>query len=234
MFARISGRKVALMLAVAISLACPRLAECADEETLRREIQSADLELNADYKALLRGLSKSGGERLRVAERAWLTFITKNEQAVAEMVRARPDARTVVLESRLAEFRQRCEELRAMLGEQPASLATPSLTSAQADAELNKVYQECVRTLAGGAEQRLREAQRAWVDFRDRQAAANAGRTAAVPPSSLLTIHRLTSLKTIYLGATPSPDLSRSTEVARDKKRDAGDPSIPDPFATAR
>lgn len=231
MFARISGRKVALTLALAIPFACPRPAECADEDTLRREIQSADLELNADYKAVLRALSKSGGERLRVAERAWLTFIIKNEEAVAEMARTRPDAGAIVLESRLAEFRQRCEELRAMLGEQPASLATVSLSGAQADAELNKVYQECIRTLSIGAERRLREAQRAWLDFRDRQAAANSGRA---PASPLLTIHRLTSLQSIYLGVPPGPDLSKPTDVARDRKRDAGDSSIPDPFATAR
>jgi uncharacterized protein YecT (DUF1311 family) len=234
MFARIGGRKIAMTLALAIPFACPRLTEGADEATLRREIQSADLELNADYQAVLRTLSKGGTERLRIAERAWLTFIVKNEEAVAEAAPARRFASALVLQSRLIEIRQRCEELRAMLGQQPASLAAVSLSGAQADADLNKVYQECVRTRSPGIERHLREAQRAWVDFRDKHVAANSGGTTAPPAFSLLTIHRAISLRTIYLNAPTGPDLSRPTDVAGDKKHDAGDPSIPDPFATAR
>jgi uncharacterized protein YecT (DUF1311 family) len=232
MFARISGRKIGWTLALSISFACFRPAECADEATLLRQIRNADLQLNEDYKTVLRALSKSGQERLRVAERAWLAFITKNEEAVAGMAGARSATTVFLLQLRLTEIRYRSAELRAMLGEQPATLRSMSLVGGQADVELNKVYQNCLGMLSHGHIQRLREAQRAWLDFRDKHIIASSGTSrapVAVPASTLLPLHRLTSLKAIYLDETPV-----RAQVVQDKRNDAINSSIPDPFATAR
>jgi uncharacterized protein YecT (DUF1311 family) len=236
MFARISGRKIALALALSIPFACSRLGVCAEEDAILLDIRSADLELNESYQALLHALPISGREQLRVAERAWLAFIEKNNEAVTEVARARPAPTAFVLELRLAEIRQRCEELRAILGEQPASLATVYF-SGDPDSELNKVYQRCMRTLSQGDEQRLREAQRAWINFRDKHTATNSGKTRSAVArlaSSLPTIHRVTSLEAIYLEALMGSSLEEANEVAEDKNRDSDNYSIPDPFATAR
>jgi uncharacterized protein YecT (DUF1311 family) len=42
-----------------------------------------------------------------------------------------------------------------------------------ADANLNKMYQECIERLSPGEIKVLRDAQRAWVKFRDENARAN-------------------------------------------------------------
>ena len=228
MSAPVSDRKIVLPIVLAIALLYVRFAAAQDEQMLQRQIQTADQELNDDYKAVLRVLSKSDGEHLRLAERAWLVFLTKNEEAVVEVTRGRGNARAMVLGARLLEIRQRCEELRAMLGERPATPGTDSSSSAAADAQLNAIYQDCLRALPVNAERHFREAQRAWIDFRDKQ------RTVARSGSSLLTVHRVLSLKAAFLGSAPAIAPSKPTEVARERERPTPNPSVPDPFATAR
>ena len=115
-----------------------------------------------------------------------------------------------------------------MLGEQPASLSTASSSSAAADAELNKVYQDCLRSLSVSAERHLRDTQRAWIDFRDKQ------RKSAPSGPLLLTVHRVMSLKAAYLGSAPEISAARPTEVAKERERPTPNPSVPDPFATVR
>lgn len=237
MRARISGRKIALPLALVTALlAFSQPARAQDEAGLQREIRVADQELNADYQRLLGVLSKSEGQQLRAAERAWLTFITKNEEAVTEIVRSTSNRPALILTSRLTDLRHRIEDLRAMLGDQPPSLASVSFNAGQADAELNRVYRECLRALPANVERRLREAQRAWIDFRDQQARVTSSR-APVSFSLLLTVHRVVSLKTIY-GASPEPAPSKRTEIVEERARstpsNSPNPSVPDPFATAR
>lgn len=237
MLARISGRQIALRLALTTLVASLQPARAQSEAGLEREIRVVDQGLNADYQRLLGILSKAQGQQLRVAERAWLTFITRNEEAVTEIARNRPDGRALILAARLTDIRQRWEELRVMLGDFPVSLATVSFSAGQADGELNRTYQQCLQSLPAGNERRLREAQRAWIDFRDQQARVTPGRS-SVPSSLLLTVHRIASLKTIYLGASTEPALSKRSEIAEERPRSAPastpNASIPDPFATAR
>ena len=238
MLARISGRPIALPLALMMILVVsPRAACAASEAALEREIRVVDQGLNADYQHLLGLLSKAEGQQLRVAERAWLTFITRNEEAVTGIARNRTDGRDLILTARLTDIRDRWEELRVLRGDFPLSLITVSFGAGQADAELNRTYQQCLQTLSASDERRLREAQRAWIDFRDQQARVSASRS-SVPPSLLLTVHRIASLKAIYLGATTEPASAKRPEIAEERPRSTPastpSPSIPDPFATAR
>jgi uncharacterized protein YecT (DUF1311 family) len=198
-----------------------------DAAAMLRAVQKADQQLNEDYKTLMGSLSKKAGEQVRIAERAWLVYLTANEQAVREIVGDQDNVQAIVFSARLLEIEHRREELRALFG-QPPSVAGSSPDAA--DAELNQVYQQSLRMLSLKAERRLREAQRAWIDFRDKQTKANSASTANVSPPSLVTLHRIASLKITYLG--PSPSTTQSNTIP--ERDPALDPSIPDPFATAR
>lgn len=225
MSAQTTGWKIAWLLVLVVPCAFSERGECAGEETIRQEIRNADAELNANYQVLLHALPERKGEQLRLAERAWLAFIAKNDEAISALSRQRSESAAAVLQLRLAEIRYRTEELRAMEGRQPTSSGPVPAGPQQLDEELNQIYQKCLPGLSATDERRLRDAQRAWIDFRDRQGRADSTKRyqSAATSTCLVMIHRIALLKAIYLGA-----------AVAEEKADLADPSIPDPFATAR
>jgi uncharacterized protein YecT (DUF1311 family) len=87
------------------------------------------------------------------------------------------------------------------------------------DADLNAVYARCLATLSSEAQAALREAQRAWVTYRDANRAFGAEFLAG------LTVRRADQLSDFYIESTTAP-LNTS--------RPKAEASPPNPFERAR
>jgi uncharacterized protein YecT (DUF1311 family) len=179
--------------------------------------RQADQDLNASYKAAMQGLAPPGREKLKIAQRAWLAFVEKNSAAM------RAAARGLGISS------ARCEEFEVKEVENRAEDFSYSKESnspeeikghyQRVDADLNAVYGRCLATLSPEATAALREAQRAWVTYRD------ANRPFGIEFLAGLTVRRADQLSGFYVQSTTAP-----LNVARPK----AEASPPNPFERAR
>jgi uncharacterized protein YecT (DUF1311 family) len=157
-------------------------------------------------------------EKLRVAQRTWLAFVEKNSAAMRLAARA------------LGITSARCEELEVKEVENRSNDFVYSKESNESeamkghfqrvDADLNAVYERCLGVLSPEAKAALREAQRAWVAYRD------ANRPFGPEFVAGLTVRRADQLSDFYVGSTTAP-----LSVGPSKK---AEPSPPDPFERAR
>ena len=203
--------------------------------------QDADAQLNAVYHEVMPVLSAPRQSQLRAAERAWIAFRDKNGEAFLAAERA-PG---MVSDDRRSETLARCGQLRQMVSS-PPPLPRETLRArlGAADSALNAVYQQCLARLDREAQGRLREAQRAWIAFRDENARANSEsdpRGQALAASLQVTLRRTSQINGFYLGGDPAvsnrPAASlppRASPLAAPPAEEPPDPSIPDPFASAR
>ena len=198
--------RIALLLVVAIA--------SARAETTPRD---ADQYLNTGYKDAMQQLPPATREKLRNAQRAWLAFVEKNSAAMRVAARA------------LGISSARCQELEVKEVENRTSDFYYSKESnapeenkgryQRVDADLNAVYGRCLATLSPEATAALREAQRAWVAYRD------ANRPFGMEFLAGLTVRRADQLSDFYVQSTTAP-----LNVSRPK----AEPSPPDPFERAK
>jgi uncharacterized protein YecT (DUF1311 family) len=187
----------------------------AQAQTTARE---ADQELNTSYKAAMQELPPATKEKLRIAQRAWLAFVEKNSAAMRLAARA------------LGISAARCEEIEVTEVEKRTVDFYNSKESNEpeeikghyqrVDAGLNNVYERCLTTLSPEAKAALREAQRAWITYRD------ANRPFGLEFVSGLTVRRSDQLSAFYVELTSPPVSVKRPEKAQ--------PSPPDPFERAR
>lgn len=195
-------------------------------------LQAADADLNATYRSLTTALPPRDRERLRSAERAWVAFIEKNQAAFTALAAKRNMPPSRLNAATIAETQARHDTLRLMLdGASDASRDQLSRQLEQADSELNAAYKDCVAALDNTDISMLRDAQRAWITFRDAQA-----RTKNALTTSLMIInYRTAQLREFYLGdartttATSEQLTGRDSLSAQNSSR-----KIPDPFERAR
>jgi uncharacterized protein YecT (DUF1311 family) len=188
----------------------------AQAQTTARE---ADQELNTSYRAAMQELPSATKEKLRLAQRAWLAFVEKNSAAMRLAARA------------LGISSARCEELEVKEVEKRAVDFSYSKESNEpeetkghyqrVDADLNAVYERCLTTLSPEAKTALREAQRAWVVYRD------ANRPFGLEFLAGLTVRRADQLSDFYVESTTA-----ALSVNGGPKK--AEPSPPDPFERAR
>ena len=179
--------------------------------------READQDLNASYKATMQGLAPAAREKLKIAQRAWLAFVEKNSAAM------RAAARGLGISSK------RCEEIEVKEVENRAmdfhyseeSNAPEQIKDhyQRVDADLNAVYGRCLATLPAEAQAALREAQRAWVAYRD------ANRTFGTEFLAGLTVRRADQLTDFYI---------ESTTALLNTKRPKAEASPPNPFERAK
>ncbi len=196
------------MIAITISLTSARA------QTTARE---ADQDLNASYKAAMQGLAPAGREKLKIAQRAWLAFVEKNSAAIRIAARG------------LGVSSERCQEFEVKEVENRAADFSYSTDSnapeeikghyQRVDADLNGVYGRCLATLSSEAQAALREAQRAWVAYRD------ANRAFGVEFLAGLTVRRADQLSDFYIG---------STTVPLNASRPKAEANPPNPYERAR
>jgi len=178
----------------------------------------ADQELNASYQEALRTLTPAAREKLRKAQRAWLTFVEKNTAAI------RAAAQPLGIPS------SRCQEVevkevmkRSMdFGSPISSSASEQLKThfQRVDADLNAVYGRCLALLSPAGKAALRDAQRAWIEYRD------ANTPFGVELLAGLTVRRADQLTEFYVESTSAPAIAKGPPKS--------EPPPPDPFERAR
>jgi uncharacterized protein YecT (DUF1311 family) len=77
----------------------------------------ADKELNSTYQRLLASLSGPQAEKLRLAQRAWLSFVEADTSFVLEREGAGSSGRLVAVNNREKLTRQRVESLKSWLSQ---------------------------------------------------------------------------------------------------------------------
>ena len=179
--------------------------------------READQDLNASYKAAMQELAPAAREKLKIAQRAWLAFVEKNSAAMRAAARG------------LGVSSKRCEELEVKEVENRAMDFNYSEESnapeeikghfQRVDADLNAVYERCLATLSPEGKEALREAQRAWVAYRD------ANRPFGTEFLAGLTVRRADQLSDFYIESTTAP---------LNPSRPKAEASPPNPFERAK
>jgi uncharacterized protein YecT (DUF1311 family) len=187
----------------------------AQAQTTARE---ADQSLNTSYKAAMQELPPATKEKLRIAQRAWLAFVEKNSAAMRLAARALGISAAQCEELEITEVEKRTVDF---YNSRESNEPEESKGHYQrVDAGLNNVYERCLTTLSPEAKAALREAQRAWITFRD------ANRPFGIEFLAGLTVRRSDQLSAFYVELTTKPVTVKPPEKAQ--------PGPPDPFARAR
>jgi uncharacterized protein YecT (DUF1311 family) len=202
--------------------------------------QQADSELNKTYQQVMKELQPKAREQLRSSQRAWLTFVEQNtialRSACSELGWTQEECNADIIE----EVATRTAELPELLGndnpvwvpsiksDQGIELTSSKLQSLvpSLDAELNVVYQRCLHAVPEEQAAQLRQAQRAWIAYRD------ATRAQGIKLVYYLLLHRIDHLNSFYSG--PSKVEAREQEESMARWEQKADPSIADPFERAR
>jgi uncharacterized protein YecT (DUF1311 family) len=209
-----------------------------DDSAIQAALGRADADLNAVYKDVMAELPVGRREQLRLAERAWIVFSDKNNAALRLAAQKLGLSLGRVRIVRLAEIQARSAQLRQMRAGPPTLSNEQLLAKAQAsDAALNQVYASARQTLDAQDKELLRDAQRAWIAFRDEHAKAQSSRAAAFAALVALTEQRVAQLREFYLSERRGLEIagpSRSESPATDRREPQIDPTTPDPFKSAR
>ncbi len=212
----------------AIAICVPGRLLAADELGVFVEFAAADASLNATYQRVMAALPPPARDPLRRAQRAWIAFLEKDVKVISNFTNLEDRWRF-----KLGETIARREELEAMLQPQ-AQEGGPRLQSQlhDADRELNECYRKflTVRKEDAGA---AREAQRAWIVYRDENARACRG--SETEATLLLTTQRIAQLRKFSTDPVESapdeekmePQISQRTETLPPGRK------IPNPFDRA-
>jgi uncharacterized protein YecT (DUF1311 family) len=189
-----------------------------------QDAERADAELNNVYRTAIEraraadreyaGLADGGGgpndggpgeeATLREAQRAWVSF--RDAQCRLQSFEARGGTKQPMIDSgcRATLTRARTAELRGPNSDCPGDAGATELVQClerqftRADAELTRQYQAALTALPAGAE-RTRDAQRAWLSYRDAHCAIAVPAVASVETQNLegvLCRTRLTEART--------------------------------------
>ena len=232
-----SVRLAMVMLAAAPGGGLPR-AEAQQGSFGDLVFQTMDALLNRTYKEALEALPPDEREQLRVAERAWIGYTEKNAVALKILGQKRGMSPDDLRSFYLVELQARREQLQQIAV--PGSGAARKPTGAdleRADGGLNATYQQCLARLVSDDAERLRDAQRAWVTFRDEHARASKRRSTAALLEVTATRGKL--LAGFYLGGAPGappPLASGPKDAPRPATGGTGKEGgkTPDPFERAR
>lgn len=170
----------------------------------------AEHEFLRTYERCLTTLSPENQKGLQEAEQAWIVFADKNEAAIPanaaveskkRLIRWQKDQRIAHLDYFFLRFRYAFED--------------NAKTLAETDAQLSPVYASCLARLSPEEQSRLREAQRAWIIYRnlDADAAVLAARQANRPlfrgysAKAGLTALRTAELRAMYLTEDSRPSV---------------------------
>ena len=206
------ARKFLLPLIVAVT------AGVTSAQAQTAAAREADEYLNTNYKAAMQQLPAATKEKLRNAQRAWLAFVEKNSAAMKVAARALGISAARCEELEVKEVQKRTQDFDYSKESNPPEEQKGNYQ--RVDADLNAVYERCLATLSPEAKTALREAQRAWVAYRD------ANRAFGLEFLAGITVRRADQLSDFYVGSTTAP-----ATVNRPKKTD---PNPPDPFERAR
>jgi uncharacterized protein YecT (DUF1311 family) len=193
--------------------------------------EEAHSKLNNVYRKVLVTLPTDKQQQLRIAERAWIAFSELDAAALRALDEPSALSEEQIQSRLIAEVNARTDDLREMAAgppNQPREELRSRLEAA--DADLNKVYQECIERLSPGEIKVLRDAQRAWVKFRDENARANykpSPTGEALAASLRVTLRRTEQLRSLSAvgDASIAPDNAATEKPVTE---------TPDPFERAK
>lgn len=186
-------------------------------ESLHDFLKRKDTEITGAYQACLASLKGSGQENLRIAQRAWIVFSNKNEAAAGLAGGRRGLTREELIREAAREVEARTEQLRSFF-----TLPNQDLSACQRDLDAAErgptaMFQQALATLAHDEQEKLREAQRAWIEFREKSAGSHSGDVtgrASVWNRVVIDRRRTEELRDFYVNrlagrapATPPPSL---------------------------
>ena len=193
-------------------------------------------ELTTAYQNCLTAFPVNLKEQLRIAQRAWIVFDNKNESAFAAVGKPRGMNEEDLDRAGLPETVARAEMLRTYFTGPNEDAAALRHDLDQAEQELTLAYKQSLAPLNREEEQKLREAERAWIEYRDKDMHAHAGDPsgrAQLWTSVRIARRRTTQLREFYLqrvvslptvaatpttaAATPAPTSPRLSAAARAK-----------------
>lgn len=179
----------------------------ADDPAFQALLVTRGRELNAAYQNCLGAFPANLKEQLRIAQRAWIVFDNKNEAAFAAVGKSRGMSAEDLDRAGLPETVARAEILRTYFAGPNEDVAAFQRDLAQAEQELTAAYKQCLATLNHDQELKLRDTERAWIDYREKDIRAHAGDPsgrAALWTSVRLARRRTTQLREFYLQLVPS------------------------------
>jgi uncharacterized protein YecT (DUF1311 family) len=214
-----------------------------DREPLGDFLNRKDAEITAAYRACLAAFRDSAAkESLRIAQRAWIVFSNKNE-AAAELAGARRGlTREELIREAAGEVEARTEQLRTFFNLPAQDLGACRRDWDAAERDLTAVYNQVLAMLASDEQDRLRDAERAWVEFREKSATSHRGDTsgrASIWDRVVIDRRRTQELRDFYLnrisgrapGSSPSTESSQSPALSSEGKFSQ---LVPDTSAAAR
>jgi uncharacterized protein YecT (DUF1311 family) len=196
--------------------------------------EDADQQLNKTYQQVMQRLAPKSRTQLRDAQRAWLAFVERDSAAACAAAGKLGKTDQDCEEFKVDGFEHRTGELSNLLEAEPnaiyrwddktknereVSKSELAVLLPRMDPELNIVYQRCLHLLSEDAAVRLRDAQRAWIAFRD------ALRPFGVSVVYQTTAYRIHQLSDFYVGEGLEPQPYNAEKA---------DSSVPDPFERAR
>lgn len=191
------------------------------------QTQRADAELNRTYQQLMKTLSPPAKEQLRKAERAWLDFAVRNKAAFQAAAPRLGLSASQCDGFEAGELFNRGNELSAISRPDQSANEEAAKHLPRTDEELNIVYKRCLGAVTESDAQKLRDAQKAWIVFRD----ANSGFGAHL--LLVITSRRIEQLNDFYIKTAQELPGMAMREPSRPVPEKA-DPSVPDPFERAR
>lgn len=189
--------------------------------------QQADAQLNRTYQQLMKTLSPIAKEQLRKAERAWLEFVARNKAAFQAAAPRLGLSASQCDGFEVDELFSRGNELSAISQPNQSANEQAAAHLPRTDEELNIVYKRCLGAVTGSDVQKLRDAQKAWIVFRD----ANSGFGTHL--LLVITSRRIEQLNDFYIKTAQELPGMAMREPSRPVPEKA-DPSVPDPFERAR
>jgi uncharacterized protein YecT (DUF1311 family) len=222
-----------------ISLGCVFGSFSASSQNFRSRVPDervADQNLNKTYQDVMRKLPPKSRTQLRDAQRAWLTFMVQDCAAAGAAAPKLGKKDDDLAEFKVGEFERRTDELVALVDRESSTIERWDDKAKQEhelskselevflrtlDPELNVVYERCLHLLPEQAAAPFRDAQRAWVAFKD--ATKPFGTYAVVQTTAF----RIRQLSDFYVGYD-------ETLNARNPEEQKLDPTVPDPFERAR
>ena len=186
-------------------------AQLAISSCLSDAYNAADADLNAAYRAVRERLAPPAASRLREAQRAWIEF--RDIDCEASVVR-RPNQAWVVGAIRSACGAEHAwDRVRTLRGTGDPSLRSrlcPDSSSREAatcvarrheaaDAALNRTYRDLISGMGERSAASLREAQRAWIQFRDADCQSVGGETGATACRTIHTLDRVRTLRAHHI-----------------------------------
>jgi uncharacterized protein YecT (DUF1311 family) len=204
-------------LLVLALVACAQAASQDDEDRGPTE-QEARHEMEVSYRDLMRRLQPADRDKLQKGQQAWLKFVDKNSKAMAVAAPTLGISADDLREFEINELTQRTFPFPRSRFSSDGDYRKADFDGA--DKDLNAVYKRCIAAVTETAQAALRDAQRAWIEYRD------AHRDAGVDFTTRLTLRRAEQLNQFYIRA--------SIPATRVSKADKPPVDAADPFERAK